>query len=142
MDSNGVVDDKLFVSKTANSAKASLAGGISANQGALSLLGGEGGKFPALNADEYFYITVTSQALATNTEIMRVTARNADTLTIKQADGSARNLNNTFQLVIVEIRTTANATNDLFDLDNILPTIPASLINLSFVQTLVEAQGI
>ena len=112
--------------KTANSAKASLAGGISANQGTLSLLGGEGGKFPALNANEYFYITVTSQALATNTEIMRVTARNADTLTIKQADGSARNLNNTFSAGdSVEIRTTANATNDLFDLDNILPTIPA-----------------
>ena len=112
--------------KTANSAKASLAGGISANQGTLSLLGGEGGKFPALNADEYFYITVTSQALATNTEIMRVTARNADTLTIKQADGSARNLNNTFSAGdSVEIRTTANATNDLFDLDNILPTTPA-----------------
>ena len=112
--------------KTANSAKASLAGGISANQGTLSLLGGEGGKFPALNADEYFYITVTSQALATNTEIMRVTARNADTFTIKQADGSARNLNNTFSAGdSVEIRTTANAINDLFDLDNILPTIPA-----------------
>lgn len=112
--------------KTANSAKASLAGGISANQGTLSLLGGEGGKFPALNANEYFYITVTSAALATNTEIMRVTARNADTLTIKQADGSARNLNNTFSAGdSVEIRTTANATNDLFDLDNILPTIPA-----------------
>tara|TARA_Y100000114_G_scaffold138359_1_gene141295 strand:+ start:3432 stop:5471 length:2040 start_codon:yes stop_codon:yes gene_type:complete len=112
--------------KTANSAKASLAGGISANQGTLSLLGGEGGKFPALNADEYFYITVTSAALATNTEIMRVTARNADTLTIKQADGSARNLNNTFSAGdSVEIRTTNNAINDLFDLDNILPTIPA-----------------
>ncbi len=112
--------------KTANSAKASLAGGISANQGTLSLLGGEGGKFPALNTDEYFYITVTSAALATNTEIMRVTARNADTLTIKQADGSARNLNNTFSAGdSVEIRTTANATNDLFDLDNVLPTIPA-----------------
>ena len=112
--------------KTANSAKASLAGGISANQGTLSLLGGEGGKFPALNANEYFYITVTSAALATNTEIMRVTARNADTLTIKQADGSARNLNNTFSAGdSVEIRTTNNAINDLFDLDNILPTIPA-----------------
>ena len=112
--------------KTANSAKASLAGGISANQGTLSLLGGEGGKFPALNANEYFYITVTSAALATNTEIMRVTARNADTLTIKQADGSARNLNNTFSAGdSVEIRTTNNAISDLFDLDNILPTIPA-----------------
>ena len=112
--------------KTANSAKGTLAGGISANQGTLSLLGGEGGRFPALNANEYFYITVTSAALATNTEIMRVTARNADTLTIKQADGSARNLNNTFSAGdSVEIRTTNNAISDLFDLDNILPTIPA-----------------
>ena len=48
--------------KTANSAKGTLAGGISANQGTLSLLGGEGGRFPALNANEYFYITVTSSA--------------------------------------------------------------------------------
>ena len=49
--------------KTANSAKGSLAGGISANQGTLSLLGGEGGKFPTLGTNEYFYITVTSAAL-------------------------------------------------------------------------------
>ena len=75
--------------KVANSAKGTLAGGISANQGTLSLLGGEGAKFPTLNTGEYFYITVTSAALATNTEIMRVTSRSADTLTIKQADGSA-----------------------------------------------------
>ena len=112
--------------KTANSAKGTLAGGISANQGTLSLLGGEGGKFPALNANEYFYITVTSQALSTNTEIMRATARNADTLTIKQANGSARNLNNTFSAGdSVEIRITNNSINDLFDLENVLPTIPA-----------------
>ena len=111
--------------KTANSAKGSLAGGISANQGTLSLLGGEGGKFPTLGANEYFYITVTSAALATNTEIMRVTARNADTLTITQANGTARNLNNTFSAGdSVEIRTTANSINDLFDLDNILPNAP------------------
>ena len=112
--------------KVANSAKGTLAGGISANQGTLSLLGGEGAKFPTLNTGEYFYITVTSAALATNTEIMRVTSRSADTLTIKQADGSARNLNNTFSAGdSVEVRTTANAINDLFDLENILPDVPA-----------------
>jgi len=112
--------------KVANSAKGTLAGGISANQGTLSLLGGEGAKFPTLNTGEYFYITVTSAALATNTEIMRVTSRSADTLTIKQADGSARNLNNTFSAGdSVELRTTANAIYDLFDLENILPDTPA-----------------
>ena len=112
--------------KVANSAKGTLAGGISANQGTLSLLGGEGAKFPTLNTGEYFYITVTSAALATNTEIMRVTSRSADTLTIKQANGSARNLNNTFSAGdSVELRTTANAINDLFDLENILPDVPA-----------------
>ena len=79
-----------------------------------------------LNTGEYFYITVTSAALATNTEIMRVTSRSADTLTIKQADGSARNLNNTFSAGdSVELRTTANAIYDLFDLENILPDTPA-----------------
>lgn len=112
--------------KVANSAKGTLAGGISANQGTLSLLGGEGAKFPTLNTGEYFYITVTSAALATNTEIMRVTSRSADTLTIKQANGSARNLNNTFSAGdSVELRTTANVINDLFDLENILPDTPA-----------------
>lgn len=122
--------------KTANSAKGSLAGGISANQGTLSLLGGEGGKFPTLGANEYFYITVTSQALATNTEIMRVTARNADTLTITQADGTARNLNNTFSAGdSVEIRTTANSINDLFDLDNILPNAPTQPNKFGFRNT-------
>ena len=57
---------------------------------------------------------------------MRVTSRSADTLTIKQADGSARNLNNTFSAGdSVELRTTANAIYDLFDLENILPDTPA-----------------
>lgn len=122
--------------KTANSAKGSLAGGISANQGTLSLLGGEGGRFPTLGTNEYFYITVTSQALATNTEIMRVTARSADTLTIKQADGSARNLNNTFSAGdSVEIRTTSNSINDLFDLDNILPDPPTQPDKFKFRNT-------
>ena len=122
--------------KTANSAKGSLAGGISANQGTLSLLGGEGGKFPTLGTNEYFYITVTSAALATNTEVMRVTARSADTLTIKQADGTARNLNNTFSAGdSVEIRTTANSVNDLFDLDNVLPDFPTQPDKFKFRTT-------
>lgn len=111
--------------KVSNNSKGALAGGVSANQGTLSLLGGEGSKFPTVTNGEYFYITVTSSALSTNTEIMRVTARTADTLTVKQADGSARNLNNTFSAGdSVELRTTANATNDLFDLENILPDVP------------------
>ena len=56
---------------------------------------------------------------------MRVTSRSADTI-IKQADGSARNLNNTFSAGdSVEVRTTANVINDLFDLENILPDVPA-----------------
>ena len=111
--------------KVSNNSKGALAGGVSANQGTLSLLGGEGSKFPTVTNGEYFYITVTSSALSTNTEIMRVTARTADTLTVKQADGSARNLNNTFSAGdSVELRTTANATNDLFDLENVLPDVP------------------
>lgn len=111
--------------KVANNARASLAGGISANQGSLSLIGGEGAKFPTLNTGEYFYITVTSSALATNTEIMRVTARSADTFTITRPDGTARNSNNTFSAGdSVELRITENALTDLFDLDILLPSIP------------------
>lgn len=111
--------------KVANNAKGSLAGGISANQGSLSLIGGEGAKFPTLNTGEYFYITVTSSALATNTEVMRVTARNADTLTITRPDGSARNNMNTFSAGdSVELRLTYNTLTDLFDLDVLLPDIP------------------
>lgn len=122
--------------KVSNNSKGALAGGVSANQGTLSLLGGEGSKFPTVTNGEYFYITVTSAALATNTEIMRVTARNADTLTVKQADGSARNLNNTFSAGdSVELRTTANAVNDLFDLENILPDVPTQPDRFQFRST-------
>lgn len=122
--------------KVSNNSKGALAGGVSANQGTLSLLGGEGSKFPTVTNGEYFYITVTSAALATNTEIMRVTARNADTLTVKQADGSARNLNNTFSAGdSVELRTTANAVNDLFDLENILPDVPTQPDRFQFRTT-------
>jgi hypothetical protein len=122
--------------KVSNNSKGTLAGGVSANQGTLSLLGGEGSKFPTVTNGEYFYITVTSSALSTNTEIMRVTGRTADTLTVKQADGSARNLNNTFSAGdSVELRTTANAVNDLFDLENVLPDVPTQPDRFQFRST-------
>ncbi|QDP53699.1 MAG: putative tail fiber protein [Prokaryotic dsDNA virus sp.] len=122
--------------KVSNNSKGTLAGGVSANQGTLSLLGGEGSKFPTVTNGEYFYITVTSSALSTNTEIMRVTDRIADTLTVKQANGSARNLNNTFSAGdSVELRTTANAVNDLFDLENVLPDVPTQPDRFQFRST-------
>ena len=130
--------------KFTNSAKTTLSGSVAADSTTLTVSGGEGAKFPAINyylnpatnlpfpipsrnrvgddINEWFYITVTSAANAANSEIMRVTQRNADTFTITQPDGTPRSGDGVFSAGdSVEIRLTEELLDNVFDIDRIIP---------------------
>lgn len=69
--------------KFANNAVSRLAGNITNIATTLTIAPGDGAKFPALGAGEYFPATLVK---ADGTlEIVKVTARSTDTLTIKRA---------------------------------------------------------
>lgn len=78
----------------ANNAKSLLLAGISAGAGTLTVLAGEGAKFPNPSAGQYFYLTLEERlpvdAENPVREIVKCTARSGDTMTITRAqDGTS-----------------------------------------------------
>ena len=74
--------------KLANNAVSRLAGNISNSATTIVLVSGEGALFPALTAGEWFPATIISSAGAI--EIIKVTARSTDTLTVERGqEGTA-----------------------------------------------------
>lgn len=74
--------------KLANNAFATLAGAILATDLTFSVSSGQGARFPALSAGDYFYGTLSDAS--GNLEIIRVTARAVDVLTVQRGqDGTA-----------------------------------------------------
>ena len=69
--------------KLTNNASGTLATAISASDTGVVLSTGSGSEFPALGAGEYFYATITSTQ--GTQEIVKVTARVGDTLTVVRA---------------------------------------------------------
>lgn len=73
--------------KFTNNASATLAGAITASATSVVLTAGNGSLFPALNAGEFFYATLVDSS--NNLEVVKVTARTTDTLTVvRDQDGS------------------------------------------------------
>ena len=73
----------------ANNAASTLASGITNVATSLTLASGQGALFPAITGSDYFLLTLT-QATETSWEIVKVTARTTDTLTIVRAqEGTA-----------------------------------------------------
>lgn len=73
--------------KFTNFARSKVATGINSSATTLAITGGTGALFPALTGAEYFYLTLENSSLVR--EIVKVTARTADTLTIVRAqDGT------------------------------------------------------
>jgi len=66
-----------------NNAESTLATAISASDIGLAVASGDGAKFASLTGDEYFYLTLTSTG--GTTEIVKVTARVGDSMTIVRA---------------------------------------------------------
>ena len=67
--------------KFANNAISTLLSGVSNSDTSFSLPTGQGAVFPTLSAGEYFYLTVSA-------EIVKVTARSGDSLTVVRAQES------------------------------------------------------
>jgi hypothetical protein len=86
--------------KVANNAFGVLKAGITDSDTTIVLKSGEGARFPTLSAGDYFYATLIDTS--NNLEIVKVTARSTDTMTVVRAQDS----------------TTARAysTNDRFEL--------------------------
>ena len=96
--------------KVANNAYGTLNAGISNVATTLVLNSGEGSRFPTLSAGDYFYATLIDTS--NNLEIVKVTARATDTLTIVRAQDNttarAFSANDRF-----ELRPTAALFNEL-----------------------------
>jgi len=86
--------------KVANNAFGVLNAGITNSDTTIVLKSGEGARFPTLTAGDYFYATLIDTS--NNLEIVKVTARSTDTMTVVRGqDGTSAR---------------AYATNDRFEL--------------------------
>ena len=86
--------------KVANNAFGVLNAGITDSDTTIVLKSGEGARFPSLTAGDYFYATLIDTS--NNLEIVKVTARSTDTMTVVRAqDGTSAR---------------AYSTNDRFEL--------------------------
>jgi hypothetical protein len=107
-----------MAAKVTNNAYGTLSAGITDSATSLTLNSGEGARFPALGAGDYFYATLVDTS--NNLEIIKVTARSVDSMTIiRGQDGTtarAYGLNDR-----LELRPVAALFNEKVDLESITP---------------------
>jgi hypothetical protein len=72
--------------KVANNANATLAASITSSSTSITVTSGQGARFPTLSAGDYFYATLID--VSNNLEIVKVTARSTDVLTVTRAQES------------------------------------------------------
>ena len=74
----------------ANNAKSTLASAIASTDTTLTLASGQGALFPALSGADYFLATLVGLTAGAETswEVVKVTARSADALTVTRAQES------------------------------------------------------
>lgn len=72
--------------KFSNNASATLATSINTSVTSIQVTAGQGAQFPTLTAGDYFYATLVDSS--NNLEIVKVTARASDTLTVVRAQES------------------------------------------------------
>lgn len=96
-----------------NNASASLASSITTSSTAITLTTGAGAQFPAISGGNYFYATLTDSS--NNLEIVKVTARATDVLTVVRAQEgtTARAYAATDK---IELRVTAAVMNSVAQL--------------------------
>lgn len=95
-----------------NNAYSTLASGITNSATTIVLATGTGARFPAAGGSDYFYATLIDTS--NNLEIVKVTARSTDTLTVVRAqdDTSARAFSTGDR---IEVRVTAALLSDIRD---------------------------
>lgn len=95
-----------------NNASATISTGINASVTTIALSAGHGARFPSPNVGEYFYATLIDAS--NNLEIVKVTARVTDTLTvIRGQDGTTAK--SFLALDKLELRPTAAGFKDIWD---------------------------
>lgn len=104
--------------KLANNAATTVPAAVSSTQTSLVVSAGTGALFPVLGTGDYFYATIGD--IANNTEIVKVTARTADTMTILRAQEGTLAIpfaaNSRFELRV----TVENIAAQFTDLDFLL----------------------
>ena len=108
--------------KFANNAATTLAAGIASGATSITVATGAGALFPTLAAGDHFYATLVDSAQ--NIEIVKVTARSTDTLTVVRAQEgtSARAYSSGDK---IELRLTAAALAEIASVD-VSTTAPSS----------------
>ena len=97
-----------------NNASATLASSISTAATSITVSTGMGALFPALTAGNYFYATLTDSS--NNLEIVKVTARTSDVLTVARGqDGTVARAYAAADKI--ELRITAAVMNNIVQLD-------------------------
>lgn len=116
--------------KFSNNGHSTLASSLTTSATSITLASGHGARFPSLTGSEYFYATLIDSS--NNLEIVKVTARSSDVLTVTRAQEST-----TARAYAVgdrvELRITAQGLVDLASLDAVVAddSITAAKINVS-----------
>jgi hypothetical protein len=101
--------------KVTNNATSTLAGGINSSVTTIILAAGTGSLFPTLSGSDWFWGTLVDAS--NNIEIVKVTARSTDTLTVTRGqDGTTAKSYTVGDRF--ELRPTAALFNDKADIDN------------------------
>jgi len=99
-----------------NNAAATLASSITTSSTSLTVTTGQGTLFPTITGSNIFYVTLTDAATGTTIEIVKVTARSSDTMTIVRAqDNTSAHAYSAGDKV--ELRLPAVVLNDFPQLD-------------------------
>lgn len=97
-----------------NNASAPLAASITAASTSITVTTGQGALFPAITAGSYFYATLTDSS--NNLEVVKVTARSGDTMTVTRAqEGTVARAYAAADKI--ELRVTAAGLGNLLQLD-------------------------
>lgn len=116
--------------KFSNNGHSTLASSLTTSATSITLASGHGARFPSLTGSEYFYATLIDSS--NNLEIVKVTARSSDVLTVTRAQEST-----TARAYAVgdrvELRVTAQGLADLASFDAVVAddSITAAKINVS-----------
>jgi hypothetical protein len=109
--------------KITNNAYSELAAGLSTSATSITLTTGTGSRFPTLGAGDYFWGTIVAENNVDLMEIVKVTARSGDTLTVVRAqEGTVAGVwstNDKFQL-----RITAQTMLDYSDVAHLTGVLP------------------
>lgn len=104
--------------KFSNNGHSTLAASLASNATSITVASGHGARFPSLSSGEYFYATLIDAS--NNLEIVKVTARSSDVLTVTRAQEST-----TARAYAIgdriELRVTAAGITDATNIDDTVP---------------------